>query len=46
MEGRVEAEVLLQMLRTVLQDYKKKTFVRSDFIKTLQHYGFLMKLIA
>jgi len=24
----------------------KKTFVRSDFIKTLQHYGFLMKLSA
>ena len=24
----------------------KKPFVRSDFIKTLQHYGFLMKLSA
>ena len=45
MEGRVEAEVLLQMLHTVLQDFKK-AFVRSDFIKTLQHYGFLMKLSA
>ena len=45
MEGRVEAKVLLQMLRTVLQDYKK-ALVRSDFIKTLQYYGFLMKLSA
>ena len=45
MEGRVEAEALLRVLRTVLQDYKKKP-VRSDFIKTLQHYGFLMKLSA
>ena len=46
MEGRVEAKVLLQMLRNVLQDYKKSLRLRSDFIKTLQHYGFLMKLSA